>query len=455
MANFDLNIENYSSEELYGIIKTQITCETYEISIQVNKLISSLKDSSHEYEYVVFLKDIETRLKNERKEKETKELLESYASKLKEVEKIPETFINKYPKGTINPIEKKTLIQVINIDSLFRTNYDNTNACDFIYTLAAPINNVISMRLSSLEIPNIWYDYSKEKHNNKFTLMLYNIPPKAVNKELNNNQTYIDELETFDNEIADERFHIEYKHIQHTIIIPDGNYSSEEFEEIVNNYFTNIGNGLQCLKFEISETTGKTIIRCKNKDDYDEQDDSNDIIDVYDDRNIYYSPNFNYILDFGVDQYRDNVMEENCGWSLGFRSDMYSLNRTSIFEDNFHTSPGKILRGYVESEGAYGTSMNNYFFLSVDDFNKNFKNSIIADQNNSILGSTFIARIPISAPSNSIMNDNGSDGIFKTREYFGPVKIERLKVQIIDKYGKKIDLNKNDFSFTLECTQIY
>ena len=53
------------------------------------------------------------------------------------------------------------------------------------------------------------------------------------------------------------------------------------------------------------------------------------------------------------------------------------------------------------------------------------------------------------------MNDNGSDGIFKTREYFGPVKIERLKVQIIDKHGKKIDLNKNDFSFTLECIQIY
>ena len=455
MAKFDLNIENYSSAELYGIIKTKITCETYEISIQVNKLISSLKNSSHEYEYVVFLKDIETRLKNERKEKETKELLESYASKLKEVEKIPEIFISKYPKGTINPIEKKTLTQVINIDSLFRTNYDNTNACDFMYTLAAPINNVISMRLSSLEIPNIWYDYSKEKHNNKFTLMLYNIPQKAVNKDLNSNQTYIQELETFDNELVEEEDNNNYENIQHTIIIPDGNYSSEEFEEIVNNYFTNIGNGLQCLKFEISETSGKTIIRCKNKDDYDVEDNSDEIIDVYDDNNIYYSPNFSYILDFGVDQYRENVMEENCGWSLGFRSDMYSLSRTSIFEDNFHSSPGKILRGYVESEGAYGTSMNNYFFLSVDDFNKNFKNSIIADQNNSILGSTFIARIPISAPSNSIMNDNGSDGIFKTREYFGPVKIERLKVQIVDKYGKKIDLNKNDFSFTLECTQIY
>jgi len=457
MANFDLNIENYSSEELYGIVKIKPTCQTYEISIQVNKLISSLKDSSHEYDYVVFLKDIETRLKNERKEKETKQLLETYASKLKEVDKMQEAYVNQYPKGTINPIDKKTLTQVINIDSLFRTNYDNTDACNFIYTLAAPINNVITMRLSSLEIPNIWYDYSSEKHNNKFTIMLYNIPENALNKELNvTNQKYISELETFENELVEDEDDIKYKHIQHTIIIPDGNYSTEEFEEIMNNYFTNIGNGLQCLKFEISETTGKTILRCKNKYDGDlDDDDPTQNIDVYEKNNKYYSPNFNYILDFGLDQYRDNVMEENCGWSLGFRTDIYSINRGSKFEDSFHTTPTKILRGFVESEGAYGTSMNNYFFLSVDDFNQNFKNSIIADQNNSILGSTFIARIPISAPSNSIMNDNGGDRIFKTREYFGPVKIERLKVQIVDKYGKKINLNKNDFSFTLECTQIY
>ena len=288
MANFDLNIENYSSAELYGIIKTKPTCQTYEISIQVNKLISSLKDSSHEYEYVVFLKDIETRLKNERKEKETKELLETYASRLKEVDKIQETYVNKYPKGTINPIEKKILTQVINIDSLFRTNYDGTDACDFIYTLAAPINNVISMRLSSLEIPNIWYDYSNDKHNNKFTIMLYNIPPSAIKNNLNDNQKYIDKLETFDNELVAERLTLDYKHIQHTIIIPDGNYSSREFEEIINNYFTNIGNGLQCLKFEISETSGKSILRCKHKHDFDDDKERDKIIDVYDDGNKYY-----------------------------------------------------------------------------------------------------------------------------------------------------------------------
>ena len=196
-------------------------------------------------------------------------------------------------------------------------------------------------------------------------------------------------------------------------------------------------------------------MRCKNKLDFDNDDDGNEVIDIYDSNNKYYSNNFYYILDFGINQNKNNVMEENCGWTMGFRKDIYTITKNNILDDTFSKYPSVTYYNYIESEGAYGTSLNNYFFLSLDDYNKNFKNSIIAEQNNSIIGSTFIARIPISVPSNSIMNDNGSDRIFKIREYFGPVKIERLRIQIIDKYGKKINLNKNDFSFTIECTQLY
>tara|TARA_B100000035_G_C21034760_1_gene570283 strand:+ start:208 stop:1563 length:1356 start_codon:yes stop_codon:yes gene_type:complete len=451
MSNFDLSVDNYTSEELYRIIKTNNDCETYEISININKIIKDLKESSQEYSYVVFLKDIETRLINERKEMETNELLQGYVTRLKEVEKIHETYVNKYPKGTINPIEKKTLTQVINIDSLFRSNYDNTDASDFIYTLANPINNVISIRLSSLEIPSIWYSFSNERSNNKFTITVYNIPDIAENKNLDDTQKYVNnqsnEMQNLDE--------IKKKNIQHTITIPEGNYTTEEFQENINNYFLNKGNGLQCLKFEINEYTGKVNMRCKNKLDFDNDDDGNEVIDIYDSNNKYYSNNFYYILDFGINQNKNNVMEENCGWTMGFRKDIYTITKNNILDDTFSKYPSVTYYNYIESEGAYGTSLNNYFFLSLDDYNKNFKNSIIAEQNNSIIGSTFIARIPISVPSNSIMNDNGSDRIFKIREYFGPVKIERLRIQIIDKYGKKINLNKNDFSFTIECTQLY
>ena len=58
MSNFDLNVESYSTEELYKVIKTNKNCDDYEISININKIISNIKDSEHEYKYVVFLKDI-------------------------------------------------------------------------------------------------------------------------------------------------------------------------------------------------------------------------------------------------------------------------------------------------------------------------------------------------------------------------------------------------------------
>ena len=46
------------------------------------------------------------------------------------------------------------------------------------------------------------------------------------------------------------------------------------------------------------------------------------------------------------------------------------------------------------------------------------------------------------------------DGAFttnsnRTREYFGPVDIQRLTIQLKDEFGRIIDLNNMDWSFTL------
>jgi hypothetical protein len=37
----------------------------------------------------------------------------------------------------------------------------------------------------------------------------------------------------------------------------------------------------------------------------------------------------------------------------------------------------------------------------------------------------------------------------------GPVSIEKLKINLINRYGEIIDLNSNNFSFTLELTKLY
>ena len=43
----------------------------------------------------------------------------------------------------------------------------------------------------------------------------------------------------------------------------------------------------------------------------------------------------------------------------------------------------------------------------------------------------------------------------RTREYFGPVDIQRLHIALYDEYGRIIDLNNMDWSFTLAFEQLY
>jgi hypothetical protein len=71
------------------------------------------------------------------------------------------------------------------------------------------------------------------------------------------------------------------------------------------------------------------------------------------------------------------------------------------------------------------------------------------------LGKNIMARIPVSSLQNTIVFNNASDLIFKCREYFGPVRLERLRIRILNRYGEVINLNSNDFSMALEITELY
>lgn len=73
--------------------------------------------------------------------------------------------------------EKDVQTRVINVDSRFRTRPNDIIATEtsilkiedsstnFIYKLLTPIKNVVSIRLSSIEIPNTYYDFSANRGN--------------------------------------------------------------------------------------------------------------------------------------------------------------------------------------------------------------------------------------------------------------------------------------------------
>ena len=112
--------------------------------------------------------------------------------------------------------------------------------------------------------------------------------------------------------------------------------------------------------------------------------------------------------------------------------------------------------GVLQSDSAYGNGSVNYIFISIDDFNKNFiSNTIIASSENNYLGDNIIGRVSINESFNSIMLHTASDKIFKQRDYLGPVNLNKFRIKLLYKYGNVLDLNNNDFSMSIEMTQLY
>jgi len=90
----------------------------------------------------------------------------------------------------------------------------------------------------------------------------------------------------------------------------------------------------------------------------------------------------------------------------------------------------------------------------VDDYKNNVNNNFYAAFNSSILNKNILARISLQANTFNVLQSNLSL-ITTPREYFGPVDIQNLTIQLLDEYGRIVDLNNMDFSFCLTLTTTY
>jgi hypothetical protein len=67
-----------------------------------------------------------------------------------------------------NKLKNRIIITQLSIDTKFRKNYFKSNSTDFIIDLTTPLTKVISMRLASLELPNISHVISANQGNHGF-----------------------------------------------------------------------------------------------------------------------------------------------------------------------------------------------------------------------------------------------------------------------------------------------
>ena len=364
---------------------------------------------------------------------------------------------SEYFPGSLNPLDKRILTKLLCIDTLFRPNYDKTKSTDFVYTLPDTINNVVSMQLTAAEIPRMWNSFSTEDKNNTFTIELFNVcKTDAIGNRFSMDESGIVLTITSINLPSNI-----FENYKYTITIPDGNYDNAELMGSMNYILSNTliddyGNPsitLQFLVFEIDALTTNSIFRVKN--DITEEFDTAPPY-PYAINTPYYSPDMYFTINFDIESQRP--IYKNLGWMLGFRKASYTVNMENTFMDIIRSNSVIVFEGYLKSESSYGSNLDNYVFLEIDDFHNNFPTDTIISMNSatsSYLGKNIMNRITISSAPKIIIDNNSSDKISKKREYFGPVKIEKMRIRLLNRFGDVINMNKNDYSFVLEINQLY
>lgn len=204
------------------------------------------------------------------------------------------------------------------------------------------------------------------------------------------------------------------------INIPDGNYDQITIMDAINNQLFLAGIN---VTFTINLTNGTTG--------------SGQTLVGFSDSTTHTMLEINFQADrFGVSD-RNTPLPLKFGWTLGFRNGIYTGNLNYVSE------------GLVDITGP------KYFFLVVDDYNNSVNNSFYSAFNSSILNKNILARISLQANTFNILEQNNLSVITTPREYFGPVNIQTMNVQLLDEYGRIVDLNNMDFSFCLNLITVY
>ena len=443
----DLDIDNYSNEELIGVVKLDLEFSKDELNEAIKKfqqIIEQNKDYSHIYKKQLheFFNKARRRLmvkvnsfnnsNNYYDYKEDKDnlntpfksysvsnnvdMLNDYDKNYsenddllsnQEVGKIisPLTNINnnplqyqRIPKDNINGYNQNKIVSNYVFNSQFRNNFLNTTPEDCEFLLPNSINNVISMSLSGFQFKNTMFSFSSYKYTNKI---------------------YIEE-DTSGGIIGG------------IVTIPEGNYDENSFPDVLE-YCINtqiisdtVSRGEEDYRFSVSIDDNTRFLTISNS------------INNFTIKTIVEN-NMNYRLN-DIDK-KNNISTSNIintmGYQIGFRNIEYSDSQSYTTESTFTSESYR------------------YIYFSVDDFNNSNLDrtyGILPGQN--ILDDNILAIIPLSSDTFDKNYIDSVNYINKKREYSVPINISKIKIKLIDYLGDLINNNYNDFTFTLEIIKI-
>ena len=192
--NIDLNVDNYTLNDMKLFIRlsNQEEYDYYQLKECVDKkiqAISQLNLSLEEKSKIVnFIKRIHFSLKDKLNIKGNNNLAgiidESYSitdlqqdiKKLSSVvqerqeKELESIYISPINQGVVNDLKRNIITSQLSIDTKFRKNYFSSKSSNYTINLATPLKNVISMKMSSMEIANIQHVISETLGTNGFKI---------------------------------------------------------------------------------------------------------------------------------------------------------------------------------------------------------------------------------------------------------------------------------------------
>ena len=416
--SFDLNIDNYTRDELIEMFELPNNFDRNIVEIKEAKLRDNIINNKQikkdtQIQTINFLTKAKNIILNEPKQQKTplQQKIEdfynsSYELKSSKIEDDQEhmvqvrpdkPYLSSYPSeffpGIINPLKKRTIRKNLNIDTRFRDNYYANSSTNFNLTLPTNFNDVVQMQLMSIELPTTFYAISKQYNNNYFTSTI----------TLNDGNIFTK-----------------------VISLPDGNYTKHTIMNIINEQLLNAGDPFKNISFAINLSETETG-SCQTMIGPNSNSGSENITEI----------EINFQLDrVGIED-RNTPLPLKLGWSLGFRNGVYTGNLNYV------------------SEGVVDVTGPKYLFLVVDDYNTSVNNGFYAAFNSSVLNKNILARISLQANLFNVLEQNNLNIVTTPREYFGPVNINNLTIQLLDEYGRIIDLNNMDYSFCLSLITVY
>jgi hypothetical protein len=153
-------------------------------------------------------------------------------------------------------------------------------------------------------------------------------------------------------------------------------------------------------------------------------------------------------------------LQTTLGWMLGYRAPVgeYASNGKVIGGGG---GGGTDALGNIISEGICNVQGTRYIYVSIDDFVNSSNNYFTAAFASSVMAPNIITRINVADLAQDVtvfhyaQQEGYSTELDRSRSYFGPVDIQKMRVTLYDEYGRVLNLNYMDWSMELMFECVY